>query len=59
MADIDESELEVRPPVFDPVAFQRDHPDPKLDVYRLSVGELRERGLQVSLLRDLMLDKAK
>jgi len=59
MNEVDESKLEVMQPLFDPIAFQRDHPDPRIDEYRLSNEEWLERGIEVTLIRRRIIEKAK
>ena len=59
MAELDASQLEEIHPLFDPVAFQRDNPDPKVEAYRLTEQELQDRGMDVSLIRKTINDKAR
>ena len=51
MAEINGAELPELKPAFDPIAFQEDHPDPKIEAHELSQEQLVEAGCEVSTLR--------
>ena len=51
MAEIDGEELDHFQPIFDPVAFQKEYPDPKVGDYALTEEQLLEKGILVTSIR--------